>query len=640
MSTNADKRVRYFTGQFLRADDFTDEQAYHVDRLRRHQRQFHTPGIAEGLQVTADTGSTTVEVAPGTAVDAEGHIIVLTEGRELDVSTHADEIVIVTISYSEVGSDPATAGGGGNTRWHERPLVELFAENAVPSTDTHIHLARITITTGGIIAAHDSTGRVNAGVRLGGALEVGRLTITRSGVDPSQWPTLHSGAAKQVDINGTLTIGDGSNSDLLTFNTMKSWKFTATGIDASTNLDLQSLVSGKSFRVVSADGNSSPLEVLTSNSANVNAVYLVTNGGNVGIGTKTPKSRVDIHGALTFNGNANQRISGEPRGGHDSVVMSGYWDELEVKGRVIDWTGSNLHIGYENDHQAHYIEMGRNVGSLHFLSGGGADERMRIASDGNVGIGTTEPKEKLEISGFIKSGSVGVGRVKDVGSPRGFGSYVNLGSNIHATALLSSNLYIDYNNDDLRIANDHNTMAGAAIKIPGNGQTRQNFIEFWTNPTGSVTAGKPYSQSKPRMVINTEGNVGIGTDFPAGGVRLHVVGGKTILEQEEWHTPSLLYGWQNYHPVTDKKAAGFFKDSQGIIHLRGILRPGTSDPIFTLPPGYRPDDLISHPAAAWADGRLVPGRIRIIQSGRVSMHDVEGKGLLWISLDGITFRAA
>ena len=47
---DADKRLRYFNGQFLQQEDFADEQTYHLDRQRRHNRDLHTPGIAEGLE--------------------------------------------------------------------------------------------------------------------------------------------------------------------------------------------------------------------------------------------------------------------------------------------------------------------------------------------------------------------------------------------------------------------------------------------------------------------------------------------------------------------------------------------------------------------------------------------------------------
>ena len=65
----AEKRLRYYNGQFLQEQDFTAEQEYHLDRQRRHNRQLHTYGIAEGLTVTAGVGATSAVVSPGTAVD-------------------------------------------------------------------------------------------------------------------------------------------------------------------------------------------------------------------------------------------------------------------------------------------------------------------------------------------------------------------------------------------------------------------------------------------------------------------------------------------------------------------------------------------------------------------------------------------
>ena len=55
---------------------------------------------------------------------------------------------------------------------------------------------------------------------------------------------------------------------------------------------------------------------------------------------------LNVAGGITFSGNASRRIYGDARAGAQAVVLKGNWDELEVKGRVIDWTGSNFHIGY------------------------------------------------------------------------------------------------------------------------------------------------------------------------------------------------------------------------------------------------------------------------------------------------------
>jgi hypothetical protein len=202
-----EKRLRYFNGQFLQAQDFIDEQTYHMDRQRRHNRQFHTSGIAEGLFVTANTGSAQAEVGPGTAVDSEGRLIVLEGSRTVTLSALASQTVLLLISYGEVASDPATVGGGGETRWHERPNVEAVPENSAPPAGTHIRLARLVITQGGTVDGELDRGvRESAGVRVGDELELRRLTLSRSGVDASNWPRLSSGASGRADISGSLHV--------------------------------------------------------------------------------------------------------------------------------------------------------------------------------------------------------------------------------------------------------------------------------------------------------------------------------------------------------------------------------------------------------------------------------------------------
>jgi hypothetical protein len=131
------------------------------------------------------------------------------------------------------------------------------------------------------------------------------------------------------------------------------------------------------------------------------------NNGNVGIGTPNPLDKLDLSGAMRFNGHPSQKISGESRGGHNAVVLKGHWNELEVKGRVIDWSGSNLHIGYGNDHSAHCIEIGRKVGFIRLLSGGGGAETMRITG-GKVGIKNSNPGATLDVNGSFKAKSLSV----------------------------------------------------------------------------------------------------------------------------------------------------------------------------------------------------------------------------------------
>jgi hypothetical protein len=57
--------------------------------------------------------------------------------------------------------------------------------------------------------------------------------------------------------------------------------------------------------------------------------------------------------------------------------------------------------------------------------------------------------------------------------------------------------------------------------------------------------------------------------------------------------PGFLNGSENgVTPNVEYQPVGFYKDAEGIVHLEGVVKPGTVDPlvglIFELPPGYRP----------------------------------------------------
>lgn len=210
----ADKRLRYYTGQFLQEQDFNDEQAYFLDRLRRHNRQQHTPGITEGLTATANLDSTEVTVGAGTAVDSSGRSIVLTEPRTLSLGSSlgspgpfANRSVLVVISYHEAPSDPAAVGDQGETRWSESPRLEIILDSPeAPAADVAIRLARIQVNGVGRASLHDSSVRLAAGVRLGSEVSVERLRLSRQGVAESSWPLLTSGATSRLDLQGSLAV--------------------------------------------------------------------------------------------------------------------------------------------------------------------------------------------------------------------------------------------------------------------------------------------------------------------------------------------------------------------------------------------------------------------------------------------------
>jgi hypothetical protein len=113
------------------------------------------------------------------------------------------------------------------------------------------------------------------------------------------------------------------------------------------------------------------------------------------------------------------------------------------------------------------------------------------------------------------------------------------------------------------------------------------------------------------------------------------------ITQQAWQTPALQNAWVRYDQTYNPP--GYFKDSMGIVHLRGLVRAGTMrTSIFILPPGYTPEFrelfiVASFMATATTTGQSGHGRVDITSDGQVIAWEGSNP---WLSLDSITFRAA
>lgn len=93
-------KMNYQTGQFLRAADFLDEQAYHTRKLRDHNKALHVHGVCEGLIVTGSKYKGCVEVGVGSAIDIKGNSILLEYPEIVDLGAACyDGSVFATTVY-------------------------------------------------------------------------------------------------------------------------------------------------------------------------------------------------------------------------------------------------------------------------------------------------------------------------------------------------------------------------------------------------------------------------------------------------------------------------------------------------------------------------------------------------------------
>jgi hypothetical protein len=135
--------------------------------------------------------------------------------------------------------------------------------------------------------------------------------------------------------------------------------------------------------------------------------------------------------------------------------------------------------------------------------------------------------------------------------------------------------------------------------------------------------------------VTTQGNVFNGANQL---VKLDA-SGKII--NEAFIAPTLLNGWVNYGtvdiPPNVYGEAGYYKDKENRVQLKGLIRSGTFSPgtvLFNLPAGYRPLEIKIYLAVnGVASGS---GGVNVYPNGDVR---IMSGGNNYVSLDGITFRA-
>ncbi len=408
--SDSDKRLRYYNGQFLQEQDFTTEQEYHLDQQRRHNRQLHTYGIAEGLTVTAAVGATSATVAPGTAIDSEGRSILLTESRTLSFDSLTGSVLVV-IAYKEQSSDPATVGDVGNTRWWEIPDVTVVAENSAPSDDVGIRLARLQIATNGTVSQLDPSVRTAAGKLSPGSLKAQNPLGTSA-----QFVQDQNGTQSPLAI-GTGNVGIGTN-DL-------ACVFTIAGnVSAGPIAEARSQGDTASIQYVNKNGGFWHAGVGPANNfyfwnAPTNTTTLITTEGVVtakGLKLSTQGTAADVTGDVSVAGKilVTGTVDGRDLsadGAKLDTLAGSTIEGVSNPGGNVDLVGQTG-ITVTGNNAAKTITIAGAAGSLTTQNPLGATNQfirdqsgnqspLSIGTGKNVGIGTNAPGSTLTVAGNL-----------------------------------------------------------------------------------------------------------------------------------------------------------------------------------------------------------------------------------------------
>ena len=130
-------RNHYFTGKFMAERDFTDEQRYHMGKVRRHNQRLHGWGTVCGLKVkqhpnlNSECQKQYVLIEPGTAIDCCGREILVPRQEYFDFRARFLEKWRALHLEADAGAEPGDDDGPHTlqvcVRYVECPTEEVPA---------------------------------------------------------------------------------------------------------------------------------------------------------------------------------------------------------------------------------------------------------------------------------------------------------------------------------------------------------------------------------------------------------------------------------------------------------------------------------------------------------------------------------
>ncbi|MFA4941826.1 MAG: hypothetical protein WC582_04530, partial [Patescibacteria group bacterium] len=332
-------------------------------------------------------------------------------------------------------------------------------------------------------------------------------------------------SANTLDINsGTidnnLNVGGTVNTNFLNVNGSFSAKYASI-----TNLNTSGFLAGNG--VSAGEGglsSSGGLTVRKDNSGDIvnildgtTQVFVIADGGNVGIGTSSPKHKLDINGNLGLT--AGQYINWDETDGENGYGIKdnsgtlqfknsgGSWADIagttwSTSGSDINYTAGNIGVGTTTPYSRLSV-WGDGTNPIFEAVDSASSTKMVILNNGRVGVGTVNPVATLDVNGTIQLERYGDETGYDVRRANGTidsPTQVLAGDRI---GYLVGGAY--YSGASSGFSNT-TAMSFYAAEDQTN-TARGSYIKFDTTNIGAASRTE-------KMRIDSSGKVGIGTTSP------------------------------------------------------------------------------------------------------------------------------
>jgi hypothetical protein len=258
----------------------------------------------------------------------------------------------------------------------------------------------------------------------------------------------------------------------------------------------------------------------TYNSSNVRTTYLnntgssYLNGGNVGIGNTAPGTKLHVGSGSGATVDAGYQMVIDSAGIAGLQILSA----TTQSGRIV--------FGDSGDNDIGMIKYDHTDNSMGFRTNGSGNERMRIDSSGNVGIGTTAPNAKLDIQGTQgQLFSVTDDLSGDIFSVADISGVPIMNVNSDGTSYFDGNVGIGTTSPSVPLqvnVTGNNTVFKYTRDTGTNGAFTLGFSGAFSNFNSEQGGYVFNTQGNEKFRINANGNVGIGTTSP--GTKLDVSG--------------------------------------------------------------------------------------------------------------------